>query len=681
MSNRVSVRFIDRFMQNIVAAIKLFKKGKKGCCSQMLLAQMQSGKQITFLLVAALFILEKLVEHVVIFTGNRELELKEQIMFDLNTNIDDNDENRIPIFARGGIIFNIMIEIKILTHDNAEDKLRDVRSRIICIWGADLKKKCKHTTNTLFIHEESHYAQSNNQQPDKFLKKIGVNPNGSIEQLKKKNNYLLSVDATPFSELSDNIHLKQGKNVVILEPSEGYKGVNHFLENNKIKGYDSNNMLETINDAISRNNDIDNDNYKYGILRLHKHSDSDSNNEEIKQICSQNGWIIKHYDGIIKEIQNFKSLINKPQQNTLIIIKGLGRMGSAYSKKHIKFMMETAKDSNTDTILQCFRACGYDTPDDLMIYINNKILSSGQLQDYVALMSGNFTQIPDKAKNIIQNKKSSKKKTKTSVPIIPILISKNNTTNNTKDKILLKEILNDVINTDDPNKNLNPPEITKLLKEQFCNNDSIQIEIKKLSKKSYRHVPSKIIETINTREPNRLGSSASCKDERAIIWCVDTPIMGMELGSWYLCFEIKPINKINYKTIPKTNGKEIFRGYQIESGENIIANGGYNISLKQETSIDETLMLNTIRECIYRSNDTETYLEPMRKIVSNFSINNTEWNGIYVSDQIFISIKLGYIYNKIFEEFGLHLNIIKPRGRPSKYMPMGCDHRLAEISW
>ena len=375
----------------------------------MLLAQMHSGKQITFLLVAALFILEKLVEYVVIFTGNRELELKEQIMFDLNTNIDDNDEDRIPIFARGGIIFNIFIESG-MTHDNAEDKLRDVRSRITCIWGADLKKKCKHTTNTLFIHEESHYAQSNNQQPDKFLKKIGVNPNGSIEQLKKKNNYLLSVSATPFSELSDNIHHKQEKNVVILIPSKGYKGVNHFLENNKIKGYDSNNMLETLNDGISIDNDIDN--YKYGILRLHKHSDSDSNIEEIKQICSQHGWTIKYYDGTIKEIQNFKSLKNKPQQNTLIIIKGLGRMGSAYSKTHIKFMMETAKDSNTDTTLQSFRACGYDTPDDLMIYINNNILLSGQLQHYVALMSGNFTQIPDKAKNIIQNKKSSKKKNK-----------------------------------------------------------------------------------------------------------------------------------------------------------------------------------------------------------------------------------------------------------------------------
>jgi len=673
MSNRVSVRFIDRFMQNIVAAIKLFKKGKKGCCSQMLLAQMQSGKQITFLLVAALFILEKLVEHVVIFTGNRELELKEQIMFDLNTNIDDNDENRIPIFARGGIIFNIMIEIKILTHDNAEDKLRDVRSRIICIWGADLKKKCKHTTNTLFIHEESHYAQSNNQQPDKFLKKIGVNPNGSIEQLKKMNNYLLSVDATPFSELSDNIHLKQGKNVVILEPSEGYKGVNHFLENNKIKGYDINNMLETINDAISRNNDIDNDNYKYGILRLHKHSDSDSNNEEIKQICSQNGWIIKHYDGTIKEIQNFKSLINKPQQNTLIIIKGLGRMGSAYSKKHIKFMMETAKDSNTDTILQCFRACGYDTPDDLMLYINNNILLSGQLQEYVSLMSGNFTQIPDKAKNLIQNKKIKQQK-KTSVPIIPIHI----TIIDIKNKILLKQILNDsILNT----SNKNSPETTELIKTQFCNNDKIKIELKNLSKKSYQHTHSNILKAIQTLEPKGLGTSSSCKKEQAVLWIIDKHIPGKELYSCYLCFEINDINKINYKTIPKTNGKEIFRGYQIESGENIIANGGYNISLKQETAINETLMLNTIRECIYRSNDTETYLEPMRKIVSNFSINNTEWNGIYVSDQIFISIKLGYIYNKIFEEFGLHLNIIKPRGRPSKYMPMGCDHRLAEISW
>ena len=133
----------------------------------------------------------------------------------------------------------------------------------------------------------------------------------------------------------------------------------------------------------------------------------------------------------------------------------------------------------------------------VFIYINNNILLSGQLQHYVALMSGNFTQIPDKAKNIIQNKKSSKKKTKTSVPIIPILIlnnyTTNYTTNNTKDKKLLKEILNDVINTDDPNKNLNPPEITKLLKEQFCNNDSILIEFKNLSKIKKNYLQKKIL--------------------------------------------------------------------------------------------------------------------------------------------------------------------------------------------
>ena len=92
-------------------------------------------------------------------------------------------------------------------------------------------------------------------------------------------------------------------------------------------------------------------------------------------------------------------------------------------------------------------------------------------------------------------------------------------------------------------------------------------------------------------------------------------------------------------------------------------------------------MLNSIRECIHRSNETETYLQPTRKIVSNFSINNTEWDGIYVSNEIFISIKSGYIYNKIIEEFALYLNIIKPRGRPTTNMPIGCHHRLAEISW
>lgn len=75
--------------------------------------------------------------------------------------------------------------------------------------------------------------------PAQFFDKHGIPVNGDIAGLASKNNYMLSVSATPFSECSDAKHLNQAKIRVRLMPGETYLGVKGMLARGLIVGYDN----------------------------------------------------------------------------------------------------------------------------------------------------------------------------------------------------------------------------------------------------------------------------------------------------------------------------------------------------------------------------------------------------------------------------------------------------------
>ena len=119
----------------------------------LLLAEMQSGKTGTFIFTWCEMFRQGLVDNCVIFSGNREIELKDQ-------------SNQFVIYRdaytaylwRLGIDFELaqhMAETMLPGHvDPVEDKLRDKSNdKITVVWGPDLKKYVS-TGRTLYIWDE-----------------------------------------------------------------------------------------------------------------------------------------------------------------------------------------------------------------------------------------------------------------------------------------------------------------------------------------------------------------------------------------------------------------------------------------------------------------------------------------------------------------------------------------------
>ena len=137
---------------------KYYKTNK----SITLVAPMQSGKTSTYFDVAIDAIKNGIVKKIVIFSGNRETMLRKQTMDSVSKN----------------------------------ELLKDVTE---VVWGPELKKYNPDIfTNTLYIWDESHYGQSDEQEVDNFCSKCGICPLGldSFQSV-----YYLSVSATPFSEV------------------------------------------------------------------------------------------------------------------------------------------------------------------------------------------------------------------------------------------------------------------------------------------------------------------------------------------------------------------------------------------------------------------------------------------------------------------------------------------------
>ena len=84
-------------------------------------------------------------------------------------------------------------------------------------------------------------------------------------------------------------------------------------------------------------------------------------------------------------------------------------MGKNLEKRHILFVMETSKNSHTDTVLQSLlgRVCGYSTgSDQIPVYLHKKIIKSGEIERYIIALedieqTGEFKMLPRKAHNIV----------------------------------------------------------------------------------------------------------------------------------------------------------------------------------------------------------------------------------------------------------------------------------------
>jgi len=276
--------------------------------------------------------------------------------------------------------------------------------------------------------------------PNYLLSIVGISASGEIQH--STGNYMLSVSATSFSEISDVFHLHHIKEIVKLRVADTYYGLSKMLTNGSLVRYESNDWGQIFKSALLQvtNNTTTNstkDKY-YALIRT----------TTIKKYIFANivaqrlGWKVEKYDSSENAtIFDLNNLLEKqPEQNTIIFIKGMCRMGKVICKKYLAFCMETAKNPNTDVVLQGFlgRMCGYHNYDSCKLYLPNKIMDSDEFTRYVNYTLIDSIIIPDLRKIMMPRRGTNLKPGRTqhddhlfpSLPIkIPAYFSKENKDN------------------------------------------------------------------------------------------------------------------------------------------------------------------------------------------------------------------------------------------------------------
>ena len=327
--------FIMIFAQQIAAALEIIDKFDESHYA-LLLAQMQSGKTGTFMLVLCEMIRLNKVEYGVIFSGNRETDLKEQT---------ENQDQFFKDYAQ-------FLRTKGITDIGIVNTIKDTKFQVV--WGPDLKH-FKPKGKTIYIWEESHYGQTSKQEVDKFIRKVGIDATGKMPT---DGSFVLSVSATPFSECADNFNLNQNKQIVRLTPPPQYLSVKKMMEREQICFYKEDPRIKFVKCLQMHNTP------GYAIVR--------GMATLLEPIAIKYGWATIHYDLKSKGSINLDEVMTtRPLVPTVIFIKGMLRMGKQLKKNFVRFVFESSRSTKTDTILQGLlgRCCGYDSRPDIFVYI------------------------------------------------------------------------------------------------------------------------------------------------------------------------------------------------------------------------------------------------------------------------------------------------------------------------
>ena len=297
----------------------------------LFVAQMQSGKTGTYIRTAQLMLQAKRVSNIVVFSGNREKELR------------------------------IQTQLRIQ---------RDIISPFTSVvWGSSLHSFVPSSLPTLYIWDESHFAQSKGQAVHSFLTKCSLAPSKNGQN----GNFFLSVSATPFSEL----HNIYPSNVVWMKHNPLYWGVKQMLRNQIVPYF-----KKDIFDIVKLYNS------GYSLIRIYD------------SIIDFGLPFILYDSDFSQDIDSILAV--KPSQHTIIFLKGKLQMGKTIiHQQFINFCMETCITKKTDSLLQGFigRFCGYNTNHNTKIYIPSTIYFSGELQTYVNMFKGG--KIPKKGMNLL----------------------------------------------------------------------------------------------------------------------------------------------------------------------------------------------------------------------------------------------------------------------------------------
>jgi hypothetical protein len=638
----------------------------------ILQAQMQSGKTETYLFDACERLRLRLVENVVIFSGNAEIDLKEQLKKEVMGLGDAKFYGKYnkylrTIYLKDGRDIDEALDI-------IEDILVKVKTHIHVVWGPELKNYSGPTSNTLFIWEESHHAQSVNNCPAKFLQTVGISANGDSGILSEKNNFVVSISATPFSELSDRHHLNQCKMVVIMTPGVNYVSVKHIRDSGRLKAYS--NMQEGLQRALATPHASP----MYAIVRI-----SIKNEDIVKSIISRCGWNYVVFDSLAKGEEKivgdnaWNNMATKPDRDTVILIRGKCRMGKNLQKSHVLFVFETAKNSNTDTVLQGLlgRVCGYsDGSDRIQVWLNSKIINSGEIDRYIDMTDG-IQVIPRKAMNL------AKETIRSHEPIIPIKIMRDTMISSTNDR---PRIINDVIDAllvsrhriSNKNSDAEFEQLLEKVQDALTCRQNFKCHYLSDKKKTYKGKAQEIVKGFTSGTRTYLGAGCGINSEATEInvW-IPKDVDIMERDAIYITAHVKNPNA-NDSQIPHTTRREIF-AYGLEDGTEAMGNGSFSIDLGVETAHSVEAMKDDIDFIIQVS-----FKRPNsnKKIVSNWDEKTKEYKGIVVNKAVLAAISPnGSIWKEMKEKYGVELSLVKSRGAIPKLIKDAGLTKLAAISW
>lgn len=651
--------------QQIEAGLKIinaFINNPNGTRWIILLAQMQSGKTETYLFVCSELIRRNVVKSVVIFSGNSETDLKEQLLKEVEGARDAKFYDKYDMYLE---------EKEKIQNRIRRDILKKVKDNIQVLWGPELKKCSNNYTDTLFVWEESHFAQNIHQCPDKFLTNAGIAANGDCDTLREKRNYVISVSATPFSENSDLVHLKQNKEVVHMKPGIGYNSVKNISDNGRLRSFK--NVEAGLTKALTNNYS----GKKYGIVRI-----TSKNEETVIKIIQRNRWIPVIFDslatGEVKEtgIKTWNGMNNAPQHNTVILLRGKCRMGKNLEKKHIAFVMETAKNSKTDTILQGLlgRVCGYsEGSTEIDVYLHEKIIKSEEINRYIDFINGKKN-MPLKARNLVKERVSYTR------PIIPIKITRDLIRFPANDRTDILKDINDAFNTNTRIQNGNQIQDFNEVSEKFIqsyrgNKKNLNIGYLDKNYKTCNQVlADKLKDAFNTNAAVYFGSGCGFDAEglEINIW---TPknIDNFAVDEIYITAVVKVSEESRFR-IPLTTKREVF-AHCLEDGTEVVGNGAFIIPLDYMSSFDISVMLSELKDFINMSN----VRQGCARQVSSCYVDEKDklFKGILVTLPVLRALEPGgSIQTEILQTYGLMLHIVNS----NESLENGFI-RLASISW
>ena len=654
--------------------IDLIKSGSTSWV--ILLAQMQSGKTETYLFVCCELLRDRLVENAAIFSGNRETELKDQL------------EKELEIYSKFFKKYKKYMKLVLGMEEEERDSFLESlnlkskeEKRIRVVWGPELTKYTGPTEKTLFIWEEAHYAQSKNQSPDKFLEKVGISADGNEEILSEKLNYVVSVSATPFSEIITNARLNQPKRIVYMVPGDNYVSVKWLRDNGKIIPFTD--LTRTLTGALNTPCETP----KYAIARV-----SDKNVDDVKATAREHGWDTVEYDSLVENPDKKKGKdvwggMNKaPSKNTLVLIRGMCRMGKNLKKKHILFVMETSKKSNTDTVLQSLlgRVCGYpEGSDKIDIYLHETIVKSREIDQYISMIEDfqsktRLRTMPSKAKNVLD------RKTQDFEPVILQITraSQQNDSDAIRDDVLNAfTIARERIQNKNTERQLN--EVVQTFMSAYYSADKKKLlHVRYLADKttSYNFQTARDLENAFTLGfVPQLGSSRgiNSKGTDINICVVKKNSLGIDTSKIYITAKTRITEHVSQ--IPETTDKEVFDPTpyvstedSTEVAEEVSTNGGLFIPLTSETSTKEDKMSEELCAMI----DTSLRVVNAQRKVTSLA------EGIVVSSAVQKSLeKGGKIFKHVKKTYKLTLVIKKTRGPVLKKLKYQCLNKLVSISW